>query len=345
MSVYSLCKKTGLFFMIAALALLGACAPTPAAIEEAGQESDETEKIVVYTTFYPLYYVADRISGELADVRNVIPAGVEPHDYEPTAKDIVAMSAADVFVYNGNGLEQWVENALNNFDTSQMIVVKATEGIELLPADEHEHGHGHGDDHDEHAAHEGPGHNHDEESHIGHDHGEFDPHVWLDLTLLVKQAELIKKAMSEADPSNTEAYQKNYESLEADLLALDQQFAEMVSDAKRHEFVVSHRAFSYLAERYGLEQISISGLSPDVEPTPSRLKALIEYVKAKEINYILFETLVSPKVAEVIARETGAKTATLNPLEGLTKEELDNGEDFLSIMQANLETLRMVLNE
>jgi zinc transport system substrate-binding protein len=169
--------------------------------------------------------------------------------------------------------------------------------------------------------------------------------VWLDPTLLKAQAEKIKDVLAKKDPENAAAYEENYKQLAADLDKLDQSFQEMVAQAAKKEFMVSHSAFSYLANRYGLEQVAISGLNPSDEPSPSELKELVEHVKEHEISYVLFEPLVSPKVAEVIARESGVKTATLNPLEGLTEEDVQAGKDYLSIMNENLETLRKALNE
>jgi zinc transport system substrate-binding protein len=291
-----------------------------------------TEKLKVYTSIYPLQYVAARIGGEHAEVVNIVPTGVEPHDFEPTAKDIVAMAEADVFVYNGSGFELWVDKAVEGLDKSKTTVVNTTEGLELLKSEEHGH--------DEHAA-ETSG-EAAEESHE-HEHGEFDPHVWLDPTLLKAQAEKVKAALVQKDQAHSADYEKNFQQLAADLDQLDKEFKEMVAKAPKKEFMVSHSAFGYLAHRYGLEQVAISGFSPADEPSPSEMKELVEHAKEHNINYVLFETLVSPKVAEVIAREAGIKTATLNPLEGLTEEEAKAGKDYLSIMRDNLETLRTVL--
>jgi zinc transport system substrate-binding protein len=318
-----------------AIAGCGAAENPKPAPEQAA--SGGTEKLNVYTSIYPLQYVASRIGGEHAEVVNIVPPGVEPHDFEPTAKDIVALTEADVFVYNGSGFELWVDKAVEGLDKSKTTVVNATEGLELLKREEHgddEHGH------DEHAA-ETSG-EAAEEPHE-HEHGEFDPHVWLDPTLLKAQAEKVKAALVEKDKAHSTDYEKNFQELAADLDQLDKEFKEMVAKAPKKEFMVSHSAFGYLAHRYGLEQVAISGVSPADEPSPAEMKELVEHAKEHNINYVLFETLVSPKVAEVIAREAGIKTATLNPLEGLTEEEAKAGKDYLSIMRDNLQTLRMAL--
>jgi len=153
----------------------------------------------------------------------------------------------------------------------------------------------------------------------------------------------VKNTLVQKDQAHAADYEKNYAQLAADLDQLDQEFKNMVSQAAKKEFMTSHSAFSYLANRYGLEQVSISGLNPADEPSPAELKSLVEHVKEHNISYVMFETLVSPKVAEVIAKEAGVKTATLNPLEGLTEEDVKAGRDYLSIMRDNLETLKVAL--
>jgi zinc transport system substrate-binding protein len=298
----------------------------------APQPNSQPGALKVYTSIYPLEFVAERVGGVHVEVTNIVPAGVEPHDFEPTAKDMVALSEANLFVYNGSGFDLWAEKAVEGLDKSKTAVVNATEGLELLKAEEGEH--------EEHT--EGSDSTAKESEHE-HEHGEFDPHVWLDPTLLKAQAEKVKTALVQKDQAHRADYEKNFQQLAADLDQLDKEFKDMVAKAGSKEFMVSHSAFGYLAHRYGLEQIAISGISPADEPSPAEMKELVEHVKEHKIKYVLFETLVSPKVAEVIAREAGVKTATLNPLEGLTEEEAKAGKDYLSIMRDNLETLRAAL--
>jgi zinc transport system substrate-binding protein len=321
-------KKVGLLLTSLLVAsIVTACGTAkPSATQE---KTDSQDKVSVYTTIYPLQYVASRIGGQWAEVKNVVPLGVEPHDFEPSAQDMVALSQADLFVYNGAGLEAWVEKAVEGFDKSKVTVVNATDGLTLLEAAE------------EHEEHEGEATTESKEHE--HEHGQFDPHVWMDPTLLKQQAAKVKDAMVKIDQAHSADYEKHYEQLAADLDALDKEYQAMVAKAKRKEFMVSHSAFSYLAHRYGIEQLAISGISPADEPSPAELKELVEHVKEHNISYVLFETLVSPKVAEVIAREAGVKTAMLNPLEGLTEEEAKAGKDYLAIMRENLETLRVAL--
>lgn len=297
--------------------------------------SGTSAKPKVYTTIYPLEYVTKRIGGEHVEVTNLVPAGVEPHDYEPTAKDMVALSGADIFAYNGSGLELWVEKAVEGLDKNKTTIVNATEGLELLKAVEEEHGH----EHEAEATTEAKAEEHGHED----EHGEFDPHVWLNPAMLKAQAEKVKNTLVQKDQAHAADYEKNFEQLGSDLDQLDKEFRDMVSQSSKKEFMVSHQAFSYLAHQYGLEQVAISGVNPSDEPSPAELKELVEHVKEHNITYVLFETLVSPKVAEVIAKEAGVKTATLNPLEGLTEDDVKAGRDYLSIMRENLETLKAAL--
>lgn len=333
--------------------------------QTAPQETDGTAPIKVYTSLYPLEYAAKRIAGEHAEVINIVPLGVESHDFEPTAKDMVALSGADIFVYNGSGFEAWLEKAVENLDKNKTMVVDTTEGLTLLEAaDHHDHEHGHeGEAKEAHADHqegaadashdehkegtEAAGHDEHKEGAEAHGeehhHGDTDPHVWLDPTMLKAQAEKIKSALAEKDKAHAEIFEKNYQQLAADLDQLDKDFHDMVSQSSKKEFLVAHSAFAYLAHRYGLEQVAISGINPANEPSPADMKRLVEYVKEHQISHVLFETLASPKVAEVIAKEAGLQTGTLNPLEGLTEEEAKAGKDYLSIMKENLEMLRTVL--
>lgn len=317
--------------MITALSIVGCGAKeTPST----PQSSDgTTAKPKLYTTIYPLEYAAKRIGGEHVEVTNLIPAGVEPHDYEPTAKDMVALSGADIFAFNGSGLELWVDKAVESLDKNKTAIVNATEGLELLEAIEDEHAH------EAEGTTEGKPEEHADEK----EHGEHDPHVWLDPTKLKVQAEKLKNTLVQKDQAHAADYEKNFQQLTSDLDQLDKEYKEMIAQTSKKEFMVSHSAFSYLANRYGLEQVPISGLNPSDEPSPSEMKELVEHVKEHNISYVLFETLVSPKVAEVIAKEAGVQTATLNPLEGLTQDDVTAGRDYLSIMRDNLGTLRTAL--
>lgn len=282
------------------------------------------KKLLVYASFYPMYDFATKIGGDKAEVRMMVPPGVEAHDWEPTAKLMGEIEKADVLIYNGLDMEPWADKLLGAIQNDKLITVEAVEGIELLKTEEEAE--------DE----------HEEEDHA---HGEFDPHVWLDPMNAMKQAENIKNAFIQADEANKDYYETNYQEFAKKLIALDEQFKQELSSLKRKEIVVAHAAFGYLTNRYGLEQIAIRGISPQEEPSAAKMAEISKFAKQHDVKYIFFETLTNPKLAEVLAREVGAQTMVLNPLEGLTEEELKAGKDYFAVMEENLAALKKALGE
>lgn len=309
--------------------------PSPSVSSEPSVQPSSGKKLKVAATFYPMVEFSKQVSGDHAEVTGLIPTGVEPHDWEPSAKDIIQLKEADVFVYNGI-VEEWVEDALKGAANDKRIVVEATHGMELMEGEdeeEHEHADEHEDDHAE---------DHEE----GHDHHHaIDPHVWLSPVLAQKQVKIIEEAFSKADPAHKEDYAKNAEAYITQLKELDQAYKTGLRDVKRKEFVTQHAAFAYLAKEYGLTQVPIAGLSPEQEPSPDKMADIIKFSKEKQVKTIFFETLVDPKVAQTIAKELGAKTDVLNPLEGLTDEDRKNNQDYIAIMKKNLAALQKALNE
>ncbi|WP_435171947.1 metal ABC transporter substrate-binding protein [Paenibacillus glycanilyticus] len=290
-------------------------------------------KLKVVTTFYPMYEFSKQVAGDHAEVVALIPSGTEPHDWEPSAKDMAAIKDADVFVYNGI-VEGWVDSALSSAANEQRVVVEASMGITLMEGEEHDHEHGEED----HGHGEEEEHSHEEESPL-------DPHVWLDPVLAQQEVRAIQAALEQADPGNKEDYKKNADEYIAKLQELDLAFKDALTNAKHKEFVTQHAAFGYLAKQYGLTQIPISGLSPEQEPSPDEMAEVVEFAKEHQVQTIFFETLVDPKVAQVVADEIGAATAVLNPLEGLTAEDIKNNLDYIGVMTNNLEALKKALNE
>lgn len=300
---------------------------------DTGIESKDTDgqKLKVMASFYPMYDFAVKIGGDKAEVTNMVPAGTEPHDWEPAAADIKNLEEAALFVYSGGGMEHWVEDVLASLETKKLVSVEASAGVTLRS--------GHIHDEEEHKGAE----EHTEEEEHGHDHGQFDPHVWLSPVNAKKEMENIKNAYVKADPDNKDYYEKNYQTYTAEFDKLDQEYKDTLSALPNKSIIVSHEAFGYLCDAYGLTQMGIEGLSPDSEPDPARMAEIIDFVKANHVKVIFFEELVSPKVAETIAAETGAQTQVLNPLEGLSDEELKNGADYFSVMEDNLKQLKAAL--
>lgn len=299
------------------------------------QGEPEEEKLKVYASFYPMYDFAANIGGEQAEIQLMVPPGVEAHDWEPTAKLMAEMEKADIFIYNGLEMEPWVEKLLAAISNDKLVVVEASSGIAPLKAEEHEEDHDHEDDED---------HEHEDEDE-DHHHGENDPHVWLSPIHAMKQAENIKNAFVQADSANQDYYEENYQDFAEKLRGLDEKFMEELGNLKRNEIVTAHAAFGYLADRYGLEQVAIRGLSPQEEPSAARMAEITKFAREHDVKYIFFETLTSPKLAEVLAREVGAQTAVLNPIEGLSQEELSAGKNYITIMEDNLTALKKALGE
>lgn len=294
--------------------------------------TNDIAKIKVITSFYPLYDFTKKIGGEHVDAVNLIPAGVDSHDWTPTFQDMARINNADVLIYNGLGFEGWIDSFLGSLDPSSMVLpVEASQGIQLVEW----LGHGHDDDHEHHQDEHDQ--NHD------HQHGEYDPHVWLSPLQAKSMAENIKNALIEVDVDNEVDYTANYEVLIAQLDELHKQFTEVTSNATRKDIVVSHEAYGYLTRDYGLNQIGVMGLSPSAEPTPQTMKHITDFVRENNIRYILFEELVTSRIAETLASEAGIETLTFNPLEGLTEQQAQAGEDYFSIMHNNLTTLKKAL--
>ncbi len=298
-------------------------------------------KLKVVTSFYPLYEFARQVAGDKAEVVNLVPGGMEPHDWEPTAQDMKLIQDAGVFVYNGAGMESWADKVLGSINKDKTAVVEASKQMELLEGTEHdEEEHDHDHDHDP-----GKETGDTQDGYHDHDHGPADPHVWLDPVLAQQEVQSIQAALEQADPANKEVYKKNAAAYIAKLKELDQSFKDGLASVKRKEFVTQHAAFGYLAKRYGLTQVPIAGLSPEQEPSPGQMGEIIRFAKEKQVKTIFFETLVNPKVAETVARELGAKTAVLNPIEGLTEEDKAKQLDYIGIMLNNLAALKAALNE
>ena len=271
----------------------------------------------VVASAYPLAEAAERVGGELVSVQNLTPPGVEPHDLELTPDDLEAILGSDLVLFVGAGFQPAVEEAVTD---AEGRVLDALDVVEPLPAGERAHE----TDGDDHA-------------------GELDPHIWLDPMRLATVATAVGDALAEVDPANADAYRANADAYVAELEALDAEFRDGLGSCSSRLLVVSHAAFGYLVDAYGLEQEAIAGISPETEPDPARLAELAELVREEGVTTIFTETLVAPDVAETLAGEAGVTTAVLNPIEGLTDDQLEAGEDYGSVMRRNLQTLRGAL--
>ncbi|WP_339195365.1 metal ABC transporter substrate-binding protein [Aeribacillus sp. FSL W8-0870] len=311
------------------------------------EDKNNQKEIEIYTTIYPLTDFTKKIGGKYVHVEIVYPPNVEAHTYEPTLKTLEAIAKADLFIYTGAGIEGFADKAEKTLKDGNVKIVKAAEGIPLLSASEDEHDHESGEEehshHEEDSDHEEEHGNQNEEEH-DHAHGDVDPHVWLDPNRAITLAENIKNALTEAAPDQKEYFEQNFAQLKQDLEELDQSFQETIKKSKTKYILVAHAAYGYWEDRYDIEQIPISGLSPTDEPSQKQLVKIIELSKKHHLKHVIFEQNVSEKVAKIIQQEIGAKSLTLHNLESVSETDLNNNEDYFSIMKRNLETLSEALN-
>jgi zinc transport system substrate-binding protein len=283
----------------------------------------QSQKVKVVTSFYPVYYFAQQVGGDKADVLNITPAGAEPHDYEPTPQDLANIQNSDLLILNGDGFEPWAEAVQNSVDKNRTKVIAAGAGLASLEAT-----------HEEHEEHEDEG---SEEDHV------LDPHVWLSPALASRMVDSIAAGFIASDTENSAYYRARADALKQKLEVLDAEFQAGLSSCSKDDIITSHAAFGYIASAYKLRQVAIGGLSIEEEPSPRELAEIAKFARDNDVRYIFFETLVSPKLSQTIATEVGAQTLVLNPLEGLTSEEMAQGKDYFTEMRVNLANLKIAL--
>ncbi len=291
--------------------------------EESLSVPEDTEgKLKVVASIFPLYEFSKEIGGDQAEVTLLLPAGLSPHSYEPTPKDIQTIENADIFVFNGAGMEPWLENILSGIDNRDLKVVDAGIGVKPLTVSD-----GHGG-HDNHSKHEGEHHEHP---------GGTDPHFWLDFANAGIQVDNILKAYVEADPNNSALYEERAKNYRNKLAELDSLYRETLTDCSVEDIVSSgHFAFGYMARRYGLSHHSVFDISHDAEPSPKELSEMIQIIKKKQIKYIFAEELLDPRMAKTIKEETGVTILTVNPAGNVPLKVFESGTSFIDIMKDNL---------
>ena len=306
-------KRSVLWVMLAFFALvLGACG------QNAGQDnSNETKGMKIVTSFYPVYAMVKEVSGDLNDVR-MIQSSSGIHSYEPSANDIAAIYDADIFIYHSHTLESWAGSLDPSLQKSKVKVIEASDGmtLERVPGLE------------------------DMEAGNGVDEKTlYDPHTWLDPEKVAEEAQIIADKLSEQDSANKETYQKNAQNFSAKAHDLTKKYQPIFENADQKTFVTQHTAFSYLAKRFGLNQLGIAGISPDQEPSPRQLTEIQEFVKTYKVKTIFTESNASSKVANTLVKSTGVTLKTLNPLEAdpqNDKSYLENLEENLSVLAQEL---------
>jgi zinc transport system substrate-binding protein len=275
----------------------------------------ETGQFRIVTAFYPLQFVAQRIADDHARVANLTQPGAEPHDLELTPRQVASLTTASLVIYE-KGFQPAVDEAVVQSENPQVLETTTVVPLRPLASPGGDLDHGNAED----------------------DHSALDPHVWLDPTAVSRIARAVEQRLSTIDPDHATDYGRNADVLVKELDNLDQTFRSGLAHCVRTEFMTTHAAFGYLAERYHLTQIGINGLSPDSEPSPARIAEVQRVARDHGITTVFSETLASPAVAEAVAGDLGLATDVLDPIEGITSQS--RGQDYLSVMSANLAALR-----
>lgn len=278
------------------------------------------EKLQVMATFYPVYFLVDQIGGDLVETEMLLGASQDPHNYEVSVQDATRVQGTDLFIYQDDEMEFFVSDLLNLIDTEQTQVLESTMDIEKLQHSEEGHDH---EDEEEHQ--------HEE----NHSH-QYDPHTWLDPMTYAQQAENVKDSLVALDEANQAEYEANYQALYERLSALDQSYQEGLSQRENRTIVVQHTAFGYLAAAYDLEQVSISGLSTDQEPSAQELAEMQDFVVENDVKVIYVDPFSDNTIAQTVANANGAELRHLRTLESLSQEELTSGVTYFDIMEQNL---------
>lgn len=272
-----------------------------------------SKQIKVVASFYPFYEFARQVAGDKADVTSVTPSGTEPHDYEPTPQELVAVRNADVFVYDGATLEPWAAKVVGEVKGT---VVKASDGVTLREG----------------LSEEGKP-----------EPGTTDPHFWLDPQVASGVVDSITAALVKQAPGDKAYFEARAQAYKEQLAALDAAYVRGLATCQKRTVITSHAAFGYLSARYNFTALPIAGLSPEEEPNPAKIAELATLAKQQGIGYVFFESLVSPKLAQTVADEAGAKTLVFDPIEGVSDADQKAGRDYLSISRDNLANLRLAL--
>ncbi|MFA6514554.1 MAG: zinc ABC transporter substrate-binding protein [Patescibacteria group bacterium] len=281
------------------------------------QQKHNSQKIKIVTTIFPLFDFVRSIGQDKVEVSLLLPPGVEAHAFEPRPSDLVKINEADIFIYTGKFMEPWVDDIIKGVSNKKLKIIDSSLGINMIASTINE-----GD--------KIP--------------GLVDPHIWLDFDNDKIIADAILAALSEKDFVNADFYRNKELEYKNKLVKLDNRYQATLSDCKKKEIVYGgHYAFGYLAHRYGLKYLAAQGVSPDSEPTAKDLILLVAQIKENNIKYVFYEELASPKIAEILAGETGTEMLLLNAAHNITKNDFDNNLSFLDIMEGNLINLKIGL--
>lgn len=272
------------------------------------QNTSSNNKLDVYVSVYPVYDLVQKIGQDKINLVQVMPNQVDAHHWQPSTQDIINLEKADLFIYHGAGFEHWIDTVLDSINNENLKTIETSKAITLLSSDQ-----------------------------------QVDPHTWLDINKAKKQMAYIKDSLIKADSANKDFYESNYQKYAKEFDALNKEYLNELSKVKNNDIVVNHQAFSYLASAYNLNQHALVGIETESEPSAKKIADMIKFIKANNISAIFYESEDTKKVINTIALETNTKKLLLTPIESLSKEQIDNNDDYLSLMKQNLANLIIAL--
>jgi zinc transport system substrate-binding protein len=292
-----------------------AIAGVTSALYLTNQSSNSSKTLKVVATFYPLYDFTQNVAGNRADVSILVPETVDVHDFEPTPSSIAEIASANVLIYNGVGLEPWIQQIVSSADNPNLILVDTSQGIQTIPVSPQ----------------------------FQSDNRTVDPHIWLNPVLAKQQINNILQGLIHADSSNADYFTQNAQAYEAKLDELNAQAINATTNTATNTFVTFHEAFAYFANQYNVAQLAILGPFEE-EPTPSDIQSVVSAINQYHLKYVGYESLENPAISQSIATETNATLINMNPIEGLTAEQKVAGDNYLSLMQQDIENIALALN-
>lgn len=314
---------------LSAVAFLAACG-------NGASTSSDDDSLQIITTFYPMQALTNAVVGDSAEVTVMMENG-DAHEYEPSAQDIATLNEADVFVYNSEDMETFVPTLLESIDNPDLVIIEAASEVELIDGDVETVGETTSEE--EHTDEDTDAETEEDHDHEGHSH-ETDPHTWLDPVNAVTEAQTIANVLTEADPDNAETYQENTRQFASDMMAVHDEYANLFESAETKTFLTQHAAFGYLANRYGLHQVAVTGVTESAEPSPKRIAEIVSYMEENNISVIYGQAGGATEIAKTIASEVGGTVGELQSMESVdTSQYPADGTGFIAIIKDNLESL------
>ncbi|MFV8291234.1 metal ABC transporter solute-binding protein, Zn/Mn family [Aerococcus viridans] len=324
-------KRLVVLLALSAIAFLAACG-------NGASTSSDDDSLQIITTFYPMQALTNAVVGDSAEV-TVMMENADAHEYEPSAQDIATLNEADVFVYNSEDMETFVPTLLESIDNPDLVIIEAASEVELIDGDVETVGETTSEEETEEEHTDEDTDVEKEEDHEGHSH-ETDPHTWLDPVNAVTEAQTIANVLTEADPDNAETYQENAGQFASDMMAVHDEYASLFESAETKTFLTQHAAFGYLANRYGLHQAAVTGVTESAEPSPKRIAEIVSYMEENNISVIYGQAGGATEIATTIASEVGGTVGELQSMESVdTSQYPADGDGFIAIIKANLESL------